>query len=111
VPKKDETWRMYVDFHVINNITVKYKHLILRLDDMLDELHESCVFLKINLKSGYHQIRMKEDYKWKTAFKTEYSLYKWLVVLFRLANAPGTSMRLNESCAVCIYKQTHSSVF
>jgi hypothetical protein len=75
VPKKDNTQRMCINCHAINNITVKYKYIILILNDMLYELDGSCVYFKINLKNRYYQIRMKEENECKTVFKIKYDLY------------------------------------
>ena len=94
VKKKDETMRLCIDYQLLNKITIKNKYPLLRIDDLFDQLPRASVFSKIDLRSGYHQLKINESNVPKTTFMTRYSYYKFLVMPFGLTNAPAAFMDL-----------------
>ncbi|GKB64171.1 putative reverse transcriptase domain-containing protein [Tanacetum coccineum] len=99
VKKKDKTLRMCIDYRELNKLTVKNRYPLPRIDDLFDQLQGSCVYSKINLRSGYHQLRIREEDIPITAFQTRYGHYEFQVMPFGLTNAPAVFMDLmNRVC-------------
>jgi hypothetical protein len=94
VPKNDGTQRMCVDYRSLNEVTIKNKYPLPRIDDLFDQLNGACVFSEIDLWSGYHQLKIRTTDIPKTAFITRYDLYEYTVMSFGLTNASDYFMYL-----------------
>ncbi|GKF90444.1 putative reverse transcriptase domain-containing protein, partial [Tanacetum coccineum] len=94
VKKKDDSFQMCIDYRKLNKLTVKNRYPLSRINDLFEQLQRSSVYSKIDLRSGYHQLRVCDEDIPKTAFKTRYGHYEFQVMPFGLTNAPTVFMDL-----------------
>ena len=90
VSKKNNGLRLYVDYRELNKVTIKNRHPLSLISETLDRLNKVKRFTKLNLKNTYHRIRIRKGDKWKTAFRTRYDHFEYLIMSFDLTNAPAT---------------------
>jgi len=90
VPKSDSSIRLYIDFRGLNAVTIKNRYPLPLISKILDRLSHTKRFTKLDLRDTYHRIRIKEGNEWKTAFRTRYGHYEYIVIPFSLSNAPAT---------------------
>ena len=93
VKKKDGSRKMWIDYRELNKVTIKNRYPLPRIDDLFDQLTGAKVFSKLDLPSGYHQLKVKKDIP-KMAFRTRYGHYEFLVIPFGVTNAPAIFMNL-----------------
>ena len=111
VKKKDGSLRLCIDYRELNKLTIKNKYPLPRIDDLFDQLKDAVYFSKIDLRTGYHQLKIKSEDIPKTAFRTRYGHYEFLVMSFGLTNAPDSLYGSNEPGFQEILRQVRNSFY
>ena len=110
VKKKDGTLKLRIDYMQLNKVTIKNRYTLPRIDDLFDQLKGATMFSKIDLRSKYHQVHIKEEDIYKITFSTRHGNYVFVVVPFGFTNAPVTFMCLMNN-VLCLYSYKFVIVF